>query len=109
MPLLRPSLPDGSGAPSSGSARRRCSRRTRSTARRWTSVRIHVEAFARSGTKRAGAAPEPEERLLHGVLGERLVAEHAVGEPVGGAAEAVVELGERGLVGPRDECDERFV
>ena len=47
---------DGSRPPSSpsgsGSARRRSSRRTRSTARRWTSVRIHVLAFARSGTNR---------------------------------------------------------
>ena len=50
-----------------------------------------------------------EERFLHRVLGERLVAEHAVGEPVGDAADAVVELGERRLVRPRDERDERFV
>ena len=40
------------GAASSGSVRRRCSRRTRSTARRCTSVRIHVLALPRSGTKR---------------------------------------------------------
>ena len=59
--------------------------------------------------KRAGAAPEPEERFLHRVLGERFVAEHAVGEPVGGAADPVVELGERRLVRPGDERDERFV
>src|SRR6266536_1535022 len=37
----------------SGSARRRSSRRTRSTARRWTNVSSQVLAFARSGLKRS--------------------------------------------------------
>jgi hypothetical protein len=46
---------------------------------------------------------------LHGVLGERLVAENAECEPVGGPAEAVVELGEGGLLGTRSERDQRLV
>ena len=50
-----------------------------------------------------------EERLLDRVLGQRLVAEDAVGEAVGGAADPVVELRERRFVGPRDERDERLV
>jgi hypothetical protein len=59
--------------------------------------------------ERAGASPEPEERFLNGVLGERLVAKDAVREPIRGPADAVVELRERGLVGSRDERDERLV
>ena len=47
-----------SSASSSGSARRRSSRRTRSTARRWTSVRIQVLAFARSAENAGGGAPD---------------------------------------------------
>ena len=50
---------DGSGAPSSGSVRRRCSRRTRSTARRCTSVRIQVDAFARSGMNEPALRQSP--------------------------------------------------
>ena len=46
-------------ASSSGSARRRSSRRTRSTARRCTSVRIHVLAFARSARKPAAVRQTP--------------------------------------------------
>ena len=49
-----PTGPPASASPSgSGSVRRRSSRRTRSTARRWTSVMIQVLAFARSGMNRA--------------------------------------------------------
>ena len=50
-----------------------------------------------------------EERLLDRVLGERLVAQDAVGEAVGRAADAVVELRERRFVRARDERDERLV
>ena len=57
----------------------------------------------------AGAAPEAEERLLHGVLRQRLVAQDPVGEAVGDAADPVVELRERRFVGARDERDERLV
>ena len=60
-------------------------------------------AFARSGTKRAAVRQTREERLLHRVLGERLVAQDPQREAVGDAAEAVVELGERRLVGARGE------
>ena len=99
----------GSAARSSESARRRCSRRTASTARRCTSVRIHVLALPRSGMKRDGGSPNGEERLLHRVLGERLVAQDAQREPVRGAAVAVVQLRERRLLGPGGQGDERFV
>ena len=56
-------------------------RRTRSTARRWTSVRIQVLALARSGRKRRGRAPDGEEALLHGVLREAVVAKDPEREP----------------------------
>ena len=62
-------------------------------------------AFARSGTKRPASPPEGEERLLDGVLGQALVAEDPEGEAVGDPSEPVVELGERRLVGPRDQSD----
>ena len=97
------------GASSSASVRRRCSRRTMSTARRWTSVRIQVLAFARSGTKRAARAPDGEERLLHRVLGERAVAQDPQREPVRDAPEAVVELGESRLVRASRERDDGLV
>jgi hypothetical protein len=61
------------------------------------------------GNEGAGAAPEAEERLLDSVLGEGLVAQDPIGEPVGGASDPVVELGERALLGPRDERDESLV
>ena len=59
--------------------------------------------------KRAAPRQSAEERLLHRVLGERLVAQHPVREPVGDAADPVVELGQRRLVRAGDERDERFV
>ena len=75
-------------------ARRRCSRRTASTARRCTSVRIHVLALPRSGMKRDGGSPDGEERLLHRVLGERLVAQDA-------QARARTRCGRSGRTAPR--------
>ena len=66
-------------------------------------------ALPRSGMKRERRAPDGEERLLHRVLGERLVAQDAQREPVRGTAVAVVELGERRLLRPGGEGDERFV
>ena len=47
------------------------------------------------GAKSGGRAPDPEERLLNGVLRQPVVPEHAECEAVGDAADAVVELGER--------------
>ena len=61
------------------------------------------------GDEPAGGAPDGEERLLHRVLGERLVAQDAEREAVGDAAVAVVQLGERDLLGARDERDDCFV
>ena len=63
-----------------------------------------VEALARSGTNEPALAPEAEERLLHCVFRERLVTQDAVREPVGEAADPVVELPERRIV---RACDER--
>ena len=54
-------------------------------------------------------APDGEKRLLHGVLGERTVAQHAQREPVGDASVAVVERRERRLLAARGEGDQRFV
>ena len=54
-------------------------------------------------------APDGEERLLDGVLGERGVAQHAQREPIGHASVAVVERGERGLLAAGGEGDQRFV
>ena len=56
-----------------------------------------------------GAAPDREERLLHRVLRQRLVAQHPQREAVGGPPVAVVELRQRDLVRPRDERDDCFV
>ena len=61
------------------------------------------------GHEPAGGAPDGEEGLLHRVLRERLVAQHAEREAVGDAAEAVVQLGERDLVRAGDEGDDGFV
>ena len=70
---------------------------------------IHVLAFARSGMNRDAPRQIGEERVLHRVLGQRLVAQHPQREPVGGAAVAVVQLGERDLVGSRGQRDDGFV
>ena len=56
-----------------------------------------------------GGAPDGEERLLDGVLGERLVAEDAQREAVGLAGVAVVDLGERAIVGPGDKLEQSLV
>jgi hypothetical protein len=48
-------------------------------------------------------------RLLHRVLGERLVAQDAQRESVRGAAVAVVQLGEGGLFRARGQRHERLV
>jgi len=45
------------------------------------------------GEEAVGVAPDAEEGLLNGVLGERLVAQDPQREPVGDTAEAVVERG----------------
>ena len=60
-------------------------------------------------TERGCRAPHGEERVLHGVLGEALVPEDAVRDPVGDPPDAVVQLGERVLVTTRDEGHEGFV
>ena len=54
-------------------------------------------------------APQREECLLNGVLCEGLIAKNAEGEAIGGPPEAVVELGERRLLGSRSERDQRLV
>ena len=66
-------------------------------------------AFARSGTKLAALRQSAEEGLLHGVLCQRLVAEDAEREPVGDAADPVVQLGQGRLVAARDERHQGFV
>ena len=65
--------------------------------------------LAAFGHEAGGRAPDGEERLLHRILGQRLVAQDAQREPVRGAAIAVVELGERRLLRASGESDERFV
>ena len=54
-------------------------------------------------------APDGDEALLHGVLGERGIAHDPEGEPVGDPAETVVQLRQRVFVGAGDEGDERLV
>ncbi len=61
------------------------------------------------GQEAVGVAPDAEEGFLHGVLGQRLVAQDPQGEPVGDAAEAVVERGQRVVVGVRDEGEQCLV
>ena len=61
------------------------------------------------GPERRRPSPDPEERLLHGVLGEPVVAEHPERETVGDPADAVVQLGQRAFVAAGDERDESLV
>ena len=61
------------------------------------------------GPEAGRGAPDAEERLLHGILGEPVVAQDAEREPVGDAADAVVQLGQRALVAAGDERDESLV
>ena len=80
-----------------------------STARRWTSARIHVDAFARSGTKRGALRHTARKPSCTASSASDAVAEHAHAEAVRDAAVAVVELAERGLVRARDERDDGLV
>ena len=65
--------------------------------------------LARSERKLFGGAPEGQERLLHGVLGQGRIAHDAEGEAVREPAVAVVQLGERALVLVRREREQRLV
>jgi tyrosyl-tRNA synthetase len=72
--------------------------------------RQHPGARLRAfGHESRRSPPDDEKRLLDGVLGQALVTQDAKGEPVGGSAEAVVELGEGFLVVAGNERDERLV
>ena len=53
--------------------------------------------------------PEPDEHLLHDLLGPGMVVEQSLGQPEGGAGVASIRLGERGLLIPTDRHDERRV
>jgi hypothetical protein len=75
---------------------------------------VHEREDPRAGLAALGheprrGAPECEKRLLHGILGERFVAQHAQRQAVGGPGVAVVQLAERRLLRARREGDERFV
>ena len=61
------------------------------------------------GRECRSGAPDRQERLLDGVLGEPVVAQHAERETERGTAHAVVERGERRLVAPRNESDQGFL
>ncbi len=61
------------------------------------------------GSKARGVPPDLQERFLESVLGEALVTQDAEREPVRDASDAVVELRERVLVPPCNECDESLV
>src|SRR5262249_30262718 len=72
--------------------------------------RQHPRArLAALGHEACGAAPDREKRVLYRILGERVVAQDPAGKPVGDASEAVVELGQRDLVGASAERDDRLV
>ena len=60
-------------------------------------------------TERRRAAPDREEPLLHCVLREPLVPQHANGKPVGDAPHAVVQLSERAFVAASDERNQGLV
>ena len=66
-------------------------------------------ALARSARKPAAVRQTAEKCLLHGVLGEAVVAQDPEREAVGDTTDAVVQLGQRALVTAGDECDERLV
>ena len=61
------------------------------------------------GRIRGRGAPDAEKALLDGVLGEPVVAHDAVGQTVGDATDAVVQLRQRPFVAARDEGDERLI
>ena len=61
------------------------------------------------GAEGRRAPPHCEEPLLHRILGQAIVAHHALREAECDPAHPVVQLAERGLVPPGDERDERFV
>ena len=65
--------------------------------------------LAALGAEARSAAPDGQERLLHRVLGEPVVAQDAHREAVGDAPDAVVQLAESALVPTRHEGDEGFV
>jgi hypothetical protein len=56
-----------------------------------------------------GITPCGEEPFLHRVFGELVIAQDAQGESIGDPPEAIVELRQRGLVGPRQQSDHGFV
>ena len=56
-----------------------------------------------------GIPPRREETLLHGILGELLVAQDAERKTVGHPSEAVVQLGQGRVVGACDHCDDGLV
>jgi hypothetical protein len=57
----------------------------------------------------AGGAPDCEKRLLHRVLGKRIVSEDSFGQGVGNAAKAAIELGERLIVALGDQAEQVFI
>ena len=61
------------------------------------------------GEEAVCAPPDAEERLLDRILGQRLVPEDPQREAERDPAEAVVELGERVVVGGGDEREQRLV
>ena len=72
--------------------------------------REHPGARLRAlGAEGGGSTPDGEEPVLHGVLGEAVVAQHAQREPVRDAPDPIVELGEGILVPPGDERDQGLV
>ena len=55
-------------------------------------------------------APDPDERLLNGVLGQRLIPRYAYRQSVHRTLVAVIELGRRVLIGAcREPLQERLV
>jgi hypothetical protein len=61
------------------------------------------------GLEALGRAPDVEEGILNRVFGQGRVSEHPERQAVRHAAEPVVELGERRLVGARDGAEQRLV
>ncbi len=61
------------------------------------------------GPEGRSCAPDAEEGLLHGILGEPVVTQHSESQAVGDPANTVVQLGERVFVVTGDERDQSLV
>ena len=99
------SRPRRCAAASRSSRRRRdVSARSRSTERPWHWASRYERRRAAARVELLGLVPQPEEHLLHDLLGQRGVVEQAPGQAEHRAGVAPVRLGQRVLLVPADRA-----